>query len=160
MAEPSSYTLAEAQLHFAKNLNGKVWELFGKADRSKAEDELMIHAAHASCYHWLMAGTELHHQRAEWLISHVYAERGIVDSAYRHASRCLELTNAFPDLMMDFDKAYAMEGMARVHALAGHRDLALQFLETAEESGRAIGNAEDRNIFLGDLNGGNWHGLR
>lgn len=108
IAETSSCTLAGAQLHFAKSLNGQVWELLGKADRFKVEAELMIHAAHASCYHWLMAGTELHHQRSVWLISLV------------HASGCLDLTNALPVVMMDFDKACAMEGMARGHALAGH----------------------------------------
>lgn len=30
-----TFTLEEAQLYFAKTLNGKVWELLQKPDRSK-----------------------------------------------------------------------------------------------------------------------------
>lgn len=160
MDEVKTHSLAEAHQHFAKTLNGKVWELLQKPERSKSEDELMIYAAHASCYHWLNAGTGLHHQRAEWLIAHVYTELGIADSALRHASRCLELTNEFADSMKDFDWAYAYEGVARANALAGNRGEALKYMQRAEETGQAISNDEDKSIFFGDFNGGNWHGLR
>jgi tetratricopeptide (TPR) repeat protein len=158
--ELKMYTLEEAHQHFAKTLNGKVWELLQNSERSKSEDELMIYAAHASCYHWLNAGTGLHHQRAEWLIAHVYNELGLADPALRHTSRCLELTNEFGDLMKDFDLAYAYEGVARANALAGNRDEAIKYIQRADETGRAIGNDEDKSIFLSDFKGGNWHGLR
>lgn len=160
MNEEKKYTLGEAHLHFAKTLNGKVWDLLQKAPRSKSEDELMIYAAQASCYHWLNAGTGLHHQRAEWLIAHVCAQLGIADSALRHAVRCLELTREFPDLMQDFDRAYAFECMARANALAGNRAQALEFIRQADEARRAIANDEDKSIFLGDFNSGNWYGLK
>jgi len=160
MDEPKKYTLEEAQQQFAKMVNGEVWELLQKSDRTKAEDERMVLAAHASRYHWLNAGTGLHHQRAEWLIAHVYTELGTADSALRHASRCLELTNEFTELMKDFDWAYAYEGLARANALAGKRDEALKYLQLAEKGGRAISNDEDKSIFFGDFNGGDWHGLR
>ncbi len=160
MNEAKTYTLEEAHQHFAKTLNGKVWNLLQKPERSKSEDELMIYAAHASCYHWLNAGTGLHHQRAEWLIAHVYTELGIADSALRRASRCLELTSEFADSMKDFDRAYACEGLARANALAGNRDEALKYIQRAEETGQAISNDEDKSIFFGDFNSGNWHGLR
>lgn len=160
MAEGNTFTLEEAHQYFAKTLNGKVWELLQKPERSKSDDELMIYAAHASCYHWLIAGTGLHHQRAEWLIAHMYTELGVGDSALRHASRCLELTNEFADLMKDFDWAYAYEGVARANALAGNRDEALKYLRRADELGKAIDDNEDLSIFLSDFNGGNWHGLR
>jgi tetratricopeptide (TPR) repeat protein len=160
MNEAKTYTLEEAHQHFAKTLNGKVWELLQKSDRSKSEDELMIYAAHASCYHWLNAGTGLHHQRAEWLIAHVYTELGMADSALRHASRCLELTNEFANLMKDFDWAYAYEGVARANALAGNQDKARKYIQRAEETGQAILNDEDKSIFLGDFSDGKWYGLR
>jgi len=160
MEETKMYTLEEAHTHFAKTLNGKVWELLQKPKRSKLEDELMIHTAHASCYHWLIAGTGLHHQRAEWLIAHVYAELGLTDSALRHAYQCFEITNEYADLMKDFDRAYAYECVARADALAGNRDEALQYIQLAQESGQAIHNDEDKSIFMGDFDSGNWHGLR
>jgi len=120
----------------------------------------MIYAAYASCYHWLKTGTALHHQRAEWLIAHVCTELGQADAALRHAARCLELTDEFADLMKDFDRAYAFESVARANALAGNREEGLKYIQLAQESGQVISNDEDKNIFLGDFNGGNWHGLR
>ena len=160
MDDAQKYTLEEAHQHFAKSLNGKVWDLLQKPDRTRSDDELMAYAAHASGYHWLMAGTGVHHQRAEWLIAHVYTELGLVDSALRHANRCLELTKEYGELMKDFDQAYAYEGVARADALAGNREAALKYIKLAEESGQGISNPEDKNIFTGDFNGGNWHGLR
>ena len=158
--EGKSYTLEEAQQYFAKTLNGKVWELLQKPDRSRQEDEQMVYSAHASGFHWLMTGTGLHHQRAEWLIAHVYTELGLSESALRHATRCSELTEEFAELIKDFDRAYAYEGMARANALAGNREQAVRYLQLAEQSGQTIQNEEDRGIFLGDLNGGDWHGVR
>jgi tetratricopeptide (TPR) repeat protein len=160
MSEEKKYTLEEAHHHFATTLNGRVWELLGKADRSKAEDEIMLYAAYASCYHWLSAGTEVNHQRGEWLIAHVYTVLGLADPAMRHATRCLELTNEFSDLMKDFDRAYAYEGVARASALAGNREEAISYMERAREAGESISNAEDKGIFLGDFDGGDWYGLR
>jgi hypothetical protein len=160
MNEAQTYTLLEAETHFAKTLNGKVWELLEKPDRSKGEDEWMIHAAHASCFHWLNAGTGLHHQRGEWLIARVYTVLGLAEPALRHASRCLQLTEEFAAQMQDFDRAFAYETVARANALAGHRDEARKYIRLADEAGRSIADAEDKSIFLADFNGGNWHGLK
>jgi len=160
MNEGKTYTLEEAQQYFAKMLNGKAWDLLQKPNRSKQEDELMIYSAYASGFHWLMAGTGLHHQRAEWLIAHVYSELGSIESALQHATRCFELTEEFTDLMKDFDWAYAYEGLARANCLAGNRTEAIKYIQLAEESGQAIQNDEDKNIFLGDFNGGDWQGMR
>jgi hypothetical protein len=160
MDKNQTYTLSEAHLSFAKSLNNMVWELLQKLNRSKAEDEIMVYAAHASCFHWLQVGTGMHHQRAEWLIAHVYAELSQTDAALRHAARCMELTHEHSDLMEDFDWAYAYEGMARAYALEGKPDEARQFRRLAAERGQAIQNEEDRSVFLGDFNSGDWHGLK
>ena len=160
MDKNQTYTLSEAHLYLAKSLNNIVWELLQKPIRSKEEDEIMVDAAHASCYHWLQVGTGLHHQRAEWLIAHVYTELNLVDAALRHAARCLELNSEFATLMEDFDFAYAYEGMARAYALAGKHDEALQFIQLAARQGQTIENDEDRSIFMGDFNTGDWHGLK
>jgi tetratricopeptide (TPR) repeat protein len=160
MSEEETYTEPEAHRHFAAKLNGEVWELLEKTYRSPAEDERMIYAAHASCYHWLEVGTGLHHQRAEWLIAHVYSELELADAALRHARRCQELTQDHADLMEDFDQAYALEAMARANALAGDQEEALKLLQLAEEAGQAIADDESKQFFLGDLKGSNWYGLR
>jgi len=160
MDETKTYTVKEAHLHFAKSLNGRVWALLGKRDRTPDENETMLYAAHASCYHWLQVGTGVNHQRGEWLIARVYTVLGIADAAVRHATRCLELTHAFPDLMEDFDWAFAYEGVARANALAGNQATAREYIQRAEQSGHAIKDAEDKKIFFDDFNGGNWYNAK
>lgn len=154
------FSLEEAHLHFAKTLNGQTWSLLEKKGRTREEDELMLYAAYASCYHWLLAGTGVNHQRGEWLISRVCCVLGLADDAVMHASRCLELTTQYADLMKDFDLAFAYEGMGRACALAGKREDALHYIQRAEEAGQAIADPEDKVIFVDDFKGGNWYGLK
>lgn len=159
MDDERLYTLAEAHGEFARELNGEVWELLDTTDRSSVDDERMLYAAWASAYHWLRAGTAVHHQRAEWLLSRVYTVLGDAPAAMAHARRCLELTETSPGEMAPFDLAYACEAIARASALAGDEHEATRYLELAREAGTRITGAEDRQIFEGDLNGGNWYGI-
>lgn len=57
MSTESSFPLNEAHLYFAKAINSRVWTLVSKEERSLAEDEEMVHAAHACLYRWLYADT-------------------------------------------------------------------------------------------------------
>jgi hypothetical protein len=152
--------IRNASQYFAASLNGEVWNLLQKSDRSVIEKERMIHAAHASCFHWLVVGTGAHHQRGEWLIARVYTELGLVEPALRHAVRCLELTHEHKDLVKDFDWAYAYEGIARANALAGNSDDATKYRRLAEQHGNLIESEEDKKIFISDFLGGNWHGIK
>ncbi|MFO8035370.1 MAG: hypothetical protein R6U57_01900 [Anaerolineales bacterium] len=159
MSEEKKYTLEEAHLAFAKQMNGRVWELLGASPRSEAEDLEMVHAAHASLSHWLHVGTPVHHQRGEWLISRVYTVLGYKDAALRHAKRCLDLTETHEEIMEDFDLAYAYEGMARALALSGSKEEAEEFKERAQQAGEEIGDHEDQSLFFSDLEGGPWYVL-
>jgi tetratricopeptide (TPR) repeat protein len=158
--EIETYTEAEAHRHFAIQFNGQAWDLLDKAERTPEEDERMLHSAFASCRHWLQAGTGLHHQRGEWLLARVYSVLGLGDAALRHARRCLELTEQHADLMADFDRAFALEAMARANAIAGNRDRALEYIERAKEAGEAIAQDDDKSIFWADFDGGEWAGLK
>jgi hypothetical protein len=160
MDETKTYTLDEAHKYFAQSTNGRVWDLLQKPHRTEAENDEMLHAAHACAYHWQFAGTAVHRQRGEWLISHVQVVLGHGNEALRHAQRCFELTQANRDLMQDFDVAYAFEGMARAQAMLGDHKIAEEFLLLAQQAGNAIANEEDRSIFMGDFDGGDWYGLR
>ena len=160
MSEEKKFTLNEAQVEFAKKINGQVWTLLETPERSNADDWEMLHAAHASLYHWLQVGTGLHHQRGEWLVSRVHTILGNGNEAVMHANRCLELTEYYSDLLKDFDLAFAFESAARANALAGNIKDAEGFIERAQSAGEAIANEEDQVIFFNDFNGGNWHGVR
>ena len=58
---------ADRRLHesLAKQINGEVWSLLDKPDRSVEEDERLVLAAHASAHRWLHVGTAVHRQRGE-----------------------------------------------------------------------------------------------
>ncbi len=148
-----------AHLAFAKRLNGEVWSLLEKSDRTPEDNERMVHAAHASCYHWLHAGTPVNHQRGEWLIARVYTVLGLGEAALSHAERCVALTGQHPELMADFDRAYALEGLARAQALRGSVQIAEELKQQARAAGEQIADLDDRRLFEGDLTAPGWHGL-
>jgi len=159
MTDEELMTLAQAHEKFAKSLNGKTWDLLGKKDRSKEEDELMILSASASLFHWLQIGTAVHAQRGEWLLAHVYTVLKKGDPALEHAARCWELTTENRSEMKDFDLAYAEEGLARVFALQGDSEKAKQHHKMAEEEGGKIADPEDKQIFEGDFKAEPWFGM-
>ncbi len=159
MKDEIGFDLEEAHTHFAKITNGRTWELLTQERRTEEQDFEMQYAAISSLYHWSQVGTALHQQRGEWLIAHVYTVLGFGGAAHRHASRCYALTQANQDLMQDFDTAYAFEAMARAKALQGEIEEAKSFYEKAREAGEAIRDEEDRSIFMGDFESGDWFGL-
>jgi tetratricopeptide (TPR) repeat protein len=160
MDTQKTYSLEDAHVEFAKRSNGRVWELLDKPDRTEDEDEEMVLDAHASLYHWSFAGTEVHRQRGEWMIARVYTVLGEADQALKHANRCLELTERYKEKMRDFDVAYAHEGISRALALKGNREEAREYLDLARSAGEKISGDEDKEIFMGDLNGGEWYGIK
>lgn len=160
MAEKESFTEAEAHLHFAKDFNGKIWELLEKPERTSEEDDLLVDYTHASLAHWRVAGTEVHLQRGSWMLAHVYTILGNADLALQHGQQCQALTEKYKDHLSDFDFAYAYECMARAQALAGNQMEAQNYIVMADKAGAAIKDDEDREIFLGDFNSGEWYGVR
>lgn len=159
MDAPTTFTLEEAHAHFARSINGRVWELLQKSARSPDENDEMLNAAHACTYHWRFVGNAVHQQRGEWLVGHVHIVLGQAKEALRHAERCFEITQSHKDLMRDFDIAYAFEGIARAQAMLGDEKIAGQFYELAQQAGNGIADDEDRSIFMGDFTGGDWFGL-
>jgi len=149
------------ELHkkIAIETNGKAWSLLEKERRSPDEDLLLIEAASTSLYHWRIAGTAVHAQRGEWLLARIFSLLEKPDFALAHAQNCLAITQAQPDMMADFDVAYAHEGMARALALNNELQKASEYLQQAREMGEKIQNPEDRQIFATDLISGSWFGM-
>jgi len=160
MSEEKTFTEVEAQLHFAKQFNGKAWELLDKQDRSQEENELLVDYAHASLAHWRTAGTGAHLQRGVWMLARVYTVLGNAQMSIQYAERCLELTEQYKDQLSDFDFAFANECMARAQALAGNQAEAQKYIGMADKAGTTIKDEEDRQIFIDDFNGGEWYGAR
>jgi hypothetical protein len=158
MSEEKTFSVADAHRKFAVDLFNRTWELIEKKDRSDEETELMIHAAHASCYHWSVVGTAKNRQAGEWQIARVYCLVKRPEAALHHARVCLQLTEA--NDIKDFDLAFAYEAMARASALNGNRADFAKYYALAEQAAAGIVKPGDRDYFLSDLKGGDWFGMR
>ncbi|MCB2210134.1 hypothetical protein KQH62_04485 [bacterium] len=125
------------------------WDLMDKEDRTQAETDRMIHAAHASRYHWEIAGTQLNLARGEWQISRVYAVLDRPEPCLYHAERCLQIT--LDNDFKDFDLAFAYEAMARAYELAGDKIETAKYYTLAQDAGAEIKDTDDREYFFQEL---------
>jgi hypothetical protein len=141
----------ERELHrkFAVDLFNRTWDLLDKEDRTPEEAETMIHAAHASRYHWGEIGTPLEFERGEWQISRVYAVLNRPQAALYHAQRCLDLCQA--NEIGDFDLAFAYEALARAYAIAGDAAKSGEYIELAMRAAEQIEDAGNREYLEGEL---------
>ena len=158
MAEPS-FDLAAAHRWFGVELNNSTWDALSSGSVTAEAADAHIHAAHASCHHWMQVGTVANRARGELTVANVYAAAGLAEAALRHAHRCLELTQANRAEMADWDVAFACDVLARAHAAAGQNEHARQAKKRARAAGEAIADEDDREFFFEWFAGGNWHGL-
>ena len=149
MTEEKKYTEQEWHKRAAITLFNLVWSLLDKKDRTKQEDDKMVHAVHASRFHWGEIGTPVEFERGEWQISRVYSVLNRPQSALYHAERCLEICKEHN--IGDFDIAFAYEAMARAHAVAGDKSDCEKYIKLAKEAGEQIKKKEDKDLFFNDL---------
>jgi hypothetical protein len=128
------------------------WELIERQDRTPDEDDEMLHRAHASAYHWLQAPhTAANRARSHWLCSRVHVLAGQPEGALYHARRCLELVEANPAEIEDWDLAGAHEALARAHLTAGETDEARRHYDLARAETAKIADREDAEHIEADL---------
>ena len=154
--EPVMGTHAEAldretQRRLAADCYNKAWTLMEKQDRSRADDDEMVHCAHASAYHWRQVGTAANLARGEWQCSRVYAILGRTEPALHHAHRCLEIVEASPAEMEEFDLPAAYEALARAHFVAGDAGEARRYAELGREATAKIADDDDRRLLEADF---------
>ena len=145
-ADPVSRTLHRK---IAADLFNYTWSLLDRKDRTVEDDEEMLHAAHASRYHWGRAGTPLNTSVGDWQISRVYAMLGRAEPALHHARRALEVTRRHR--FARFYLAYAYEGLARAASVAGDRRTRDRSLREARRIGAKVRDQDDRRMLIEDL---------
>lgn len=145
-----TYTEKEWHRKIAVNCFNRVWELLDNKSRNTREENEMIHAAHASRYHWGEIGTPLEWERGEWQISRVYATLKRAEPALYHAQNCLEICTE--NKIGDFDLAFAYEAMARAYKLSGQEKESQAFVNLAEEAAQHIEKKDNQTYFLSELN--------
>lgn len=128
-----------------------VWTLIEQPDRTPAQTDEMIHATHASRYHWALAegATPIHLGRGEWQCSRVYAVLGRGEPALWHARRSLAAAQG--EGAEDWDLAAACEAMARASAVAGDPEAAAGWKAKAVDALAAIADPADREVIEGDI---------
>ncbi len=148
---PGRGSIAEPELHreLAVSLFNHVWELLEKDDRTKAEDERMLHAAHASRFHWGEVGEPLNLAIGDWQISRAYAALNRPQSSLHHARRCLEIIEE--NDVGGFHLASAYEGMARAYSVAGRMNECRRYIELAKTEGEQLRDREERKVLFGQL---------
>ena len=138
--------LAERRL--ASELFNLTWDYLGMDSRTQEQDDSMIHAAHASRWHWGKVGGPEQWAIGDWLCSRVYAVLGRGDQALYHAQRCLAVCEEFE--VVSFVPASAHEALARAHAVRG--DMEAARAERTLSYGAAIDlDDDDRGVIEADL---------
>jgi tetratricopeptide (TPR) repeat protein len=147
---PGTGSVTDAKL-LASQLFNETWRLMEQEGRTRADDDLMIHMAHASRYHWgqVPAVTPAHLARGEWQISRVYSVLGRAEPALHHARRVLDICQE--NGIGDWDLAFAYEALARAHAVAGDADRAREYTDQALAAVDNVAEEEDRDLVLADL---------
>ncbi len=149
MTEEKKYTAQEFHRKSAVDSFNLVWSLLDKEGRTKQEDDKMVHAAHASRFHWGEIGTPVEFERGEWQISRVYAVLSRPQPTLYHATRCLEICTE--NEIKDFDIAFAYEAMARAYAVAGEESEREQYIGLAKKAGEQIEDKDSRDMFFSEL---------
>lgn len=142
----------------AVNLFNRTWELIDLGSGGAAADasgrtpeqtDEMIHAAHASRWHWAQVGGPKEVAIGEWQCSHVHALAGHADAARYHALRNLKICREHG--IGDFVLAFAHEALARAAAVAGDAGACAVHLAHAREAGEQIAEGDDREWFFACL---------
>jgi hypothetical protein len=151
MTNPSASDETRAHRHFAAACFNRAWDLLDLERRDQRQVEEMLHAAHASMWHWLHVAerTATNDSIGTWQLARVYAVAGRVEEALGWARRCLEVSGE--TTVEPFYLAYAHEATARAEALAGRPAECATHVAQARALLTRIGDAEDRDRLARDL---------
>jgi DNA-binding transcriptional MerR regulator len=139
----------DEERRLAADLFNHTWELLETPERTPAQDDRMIHAAHASRFHWEQVGDATNLVAGEWQCSRVYAVLGRAEPSTYHARRALARCDEAG--IAGFSRAAANEALARALLVAGDRAGAASAEADAWAAAEAIDDDEDRQIFEQDM---------
>ena len=147
---------------FGGKFNNEVWDLIDAGvDRHSPQDQQdrVLYGAYASLRHWLEAGGVCEQARGEHLVSRAAVTIGYAEVAVRHARRCLELVEAHPAAMADWDAPLAHEAVARALAAVGDRPGSGYHMREAQRLTASLEDPEDRAVLEQQLATGPWFDL-
>lgn len=135
----------------AVRLFNQTWDLLDRADRSAADDRLLLAGALASRLHWEGVGNDENYAVGDWLVAHVAARLGYGELALDFATAAHDRVTAAGDEVPRWLLASTQEGLARAHAAAGHPQERDRFGAAARKTLTEVDDAEDRELIESQL---------
>ena len=130
------------------------WDLLKNDMRTAEENDMMVHSAHTSRYHWSKVGGPMEAERGDWQLSRVYATLGKGSEALHYAKHTLN--TCLENEIGDFDLALAYEAMARAHSVNGNWTEVDRYVQMAKSAADNIEKKDDREYLLGQLDSIPW----
>jgi hypothetical protein len=152
MTDPAPTTVLdpETERRVAAALYNHVWDLLETPDRTPVQDEALLHAAHASRWHWGVIGGPEQKIVGDWLLSRAYAAAARGGEAVHYARMASAGCDAFPEAP-DWLAASTAEGMARALLADGDVSAAREWRDRTTAGLAEIADPEDRELIAGQL---------
>jgi hypothetical protein len=144
-------TKSEREFHrkSAVTCFNRAWDYLDMKKRDPAAEEMMLHLAHASRYHWSIVGTPRNQAVGDWQLARVYAAVGAPELSLQFA---LSALNTCEKKHLDELLPSALEGVARAYAAAGDSTNGRRILKMARQTlARLELPADDRRIFSAQI---------
>ena len=148
MSAETPISVTEFHRELATELFNHVLSLLERTDRTCAEDDRMIHAAHASRFHWEFGGGPLNMALGEWQCARVHTAMRHPEAALHHAWRYLEHAESYG--LGAFHLAYAHAAIAGAFALKDPAQC-LRHLEQARELAPHLTDEEEIKLLEREL---------
>lgn len=129
----------------------RVWDFLDLLERTKEEQEQMVHLAHTSFWHWTQVEdhTPTNLSIGYWQIARVYAVVGNGEQSRYYAERCVDVS--LQAGIPPFYIAYGYEALARAYMVTGQEEKALDFYHKALGVAEEIVVEDSKNMLLKDL---------
>ena len=145
MAKAPEDTKPESwQRFFAVTANNQAWDL-AELPSNQVDKLALLNAAHASAWHWQVAGNELNHKRALMLVAQAHAVAGLGQSALLYAEQMRAYFLAAPSTP-DWEVAFTHAIHANAAHAAGKLEQQQSSYALAQSAIAAIVDPEDKAI--------------
>jgi tetratricopeptide (TPR) repeat protein len=142
----------ESHKQIASQCFNRVWDFLDLQERTKEEEEQMIHLAHTSFWYWTQVEdhTSTNLSIGYWQIARVYAVVGNGEQSRFFAERCVEVS--LESDIPPFYIGYAYEALARAYMVLGQTEIALENIQKALNYTQDVVVEDSKNMLLKDLN--------
>jgi tetratricopeptide (TPR) repeat protein len=141
----------ESHKQLASQCFNRVWDFLDLQERTKEEEEQMIHLAHTSFWHWTQVEnhTSTNLSIGYWQIARVYAVVGNGEQSRFFAERCVEVS--LQAGIPPFYIGYGYEALARAFMVLGQNEMAFDIFQKALSYAEDIVVEDSKKMLLKDL---------